>query len=227
MGGVGSGRPRQTHCNRGHPLSGRNLTVTPNGHRLCRACRHIRDGSAPRQKARRCKRGHPLWGKNVGGLNSNWRRCCRACKRMTLRRRLGQPELAGKRIGYANSSWKWKRHCKRGHKISGNTRYERACKVCESERDRIVLHIEHLVFLDRSTTGLVSGYAEIGWDVRNIITRALALRAKLQRTDPWQLGRRRLRALRSEMSKLGVRRGNPGAWLLQTGASRPAPTSRA
>jgi hypothetical protein len=31
----------KTHCTRGHPYSGENLQVLPNGHRVCRACRRI------------------------------------------------------------------------------------------------------------------------------------------------------------------------------------------
>lgn len=41
------GRPRQTHCHRGHPLSGNNLYVQPRtGHRQCRTCHRM-------QRARR------------------------------------------------------------------------------------------------------------------------------------------------------------------------------
>jgi hypothetical protein len=36
--GVTARQRRQTHCKRGHPLSGDNLRVTPDGHRVCRAC---------------------------------------------------------------------------------------------------------------------------------------------------------------------------------------------
>lgn len=32
---------RKTHCVRGHPLSGENLYIRPNGHRRCRACKNI------------------------------------------------------------------------------------------------------------------------------------------------------------------------------------------
>lgn len=31
-------RSRQTHCKRGHPLSGANLTTTERGHRRCKIC---------------------------------------------------------------------------------------------------------------------------------------------------------------------------------------------
>ena len=33
---------RKTHCWRGHPLSGKNLKLKPNGHRQCRACAAMR-----------------------------------------------------------------------------------------------------------------------------------------------------------------------------------------
>ena len=39
---------RQTHCKRGHPLSGTNLLISPRKNRLCRTCRNMR--------ARRLKR---------------------------------------------------------------------------------------------------------------------------------------------------------------------------
>jgi hypothetical protein len=32
---------KQTHCLRGHPLSGENLYMTPDGRRQCRACRNM------------------------------------------------------------------------------------------------------------------------------------------------------------------------------------------
>jgi hypothetical protein len=36
--GVASLNARKTHCKRGHPFSGRNLYVRPNGERACRKC---------------------------------------------------------------------------------------------------------------------------------------------------------------------------------------------
>jgi len=33
------GRPRKTHCPKGHPYSGPNLRIAPDGHRICRTCK--------------------------------------------------------------------------------------------------------------------------------------------------------------------------------------------
>lgn len=45
----------QTHCLRGHPLSGENLLVKSDGHRRCRKCRNLnsREYSALRRATRR------------------------------------------------------------------------------------------------------------------------------------------------------------------------------
>lgn len=40
--GITAQLARQTHCKRGHPLSGDNLYVYPNGKRLCRTCERER-----------------------------------------------------------------------------------------------------------------------------------------------------------------------------------------
>lgn len=39
--GIPAQRSRQTHCIRGHELSGANLRLRPNGYRNCRACEAI------------------------------------------------------------------------------------------------------------------------------------------------------------------------------------------
>jgi hypothetical protein len=36
---------RQTHCLNGHPLSGENLYLEPNGGRKCRICRHASEST--------------------------------------------------------------------------------------------------------------------------------------------------------------------------------------
>lgn len=40
-GGVFVGQKNKTHCPAGHPYSGDNLYVRPNGHRACRRCRYL------------------------------------------------------------------------------------------------------------------------------------------------------------------------------------------
>lgn len=38
-------RARQTHCKRGHPLSGDNLMTNKRGHRECRACTYAKNAA--------------------------------------------------------------------------------------------------------------------------------------------------------------------------------------
>lgn len=45
----------QTHCIRGHPLSGKNLKVRTNGRRVCRACRNIRSHNYLKLKSQKEK----------------------------------------------------------------------------------------------------------------------------------------------------------------------------
>lgn len=45
---------RKTHCKHGHPFSGRNLYVNPNGERACRACRNL-DAAEYRSRGRQRK----------------------------------------------------------------------------------------------------------------------------------------------------------------------------
>jgi HNH endonuclease len=40
--GIAARCARKTHCKRGHPLSGDNLHIRPNGARICRACDRLR-----------------------------------------------------------------------------------------------------------------------------------------------------------------------------------------
>ncbi len=83
----------KTHCPHGHPYSGRNLYISPRGHRVCRACSHAGDlarreiEKEKRRGARaamppqtHCKRGHLLeW--------RNGRSHCKPCRNLTQRQR--------------------------------------------------------------------------------------------------------------------------------------------
>lgn len=42
----------RTHCKHGHPFSGENLAVTPDGRRVCRACHRRVEAARRRQRAR-------------------------------------------------------------------------------------------------------------------------------------------------------------------------------
>jgi hypothetical protein len=86
-------RPLKSHCFAGHPFSGDNLYVAPNGKRFCRVCIRIRAGlradraeRQPKQNvnARKthCPRGHAY---DIGG-NGKTRRC-RTCERAREERR--------------------------------------------------------------------------------------------------------------------------------------------
>lgn len=89
---------RQTHCYRDHPLSGANLYVTPQGHRVCRACHAIAlraylDRQIEQRKANpiplktHCKNGHEFTPENTrmgGKLGTT--RLCRECARIATRK---------------------------------------------------------------------------------------------------------------------------------------------
>lgn len=96
---------RKTHCNHGHPFSGENLAITPQGYRSCRACSRANTAASRQRKLAAsgprvrkipvpkpmCKRGHPLSGDNVyvwaGNPNARY---CRACRRELYLRRAAQ-----------------------------------------------------------------------------------------------------------------------------------------
>jgi len=48
--GISAMNARKTHCLRGHPLSGENLKMTPDGRRQCRACERWRASSYRRRQ---------------------------------------------------------------------------------------------------------------------------------------------------------------------------------
>lgn len=54
--GVTARHARKSHCHRGHPLSGGNLQLDPDGHRQCRTCRKRTSESAyVNKKARKAR----------------------------------------------------------------------------------------------------------------------------------------------------------------------------
>lgn len=90
----------ETHCPKGHPYSGDNLYIRPNGKRECREC--LRDQQRRRTRRRNglpedapslenskkthCKRGHPLSGENLYTAPSKpGGRWCKACRDMRKR----------------------------------------------------------------------------------------------------------------------------------------------
>lgn len=98
------GRPRRTHCKRGHPLAGDNLYVYATGQRTCKACRsasrakYYRRTYHPvppskrkkmgRKKTRRCIRGHK-WTPENTRLDVRGNRVCMKCRLITERARNG------------------------------------------------------------------------------------------------------------------------------------------
>lgn len=131
---------RQTHCHKGHELSGWNL-ILRNGHRRCRQC--INDwvnaknrakaaaNPAPVEIPTHCANGHEFNEENTYFYRG--RRQCRQCHnvnsaRFYKKKREGQPDRS-------NAS---KTHCKRGHEYTPeNTRIDqkgrRTCKQCYRE----------------------------------------------------------------------------------------------
>lgn len=76
----------QTHCKRGHPLSGDNLRISTTGARLCKACRReqqkIKRGptAGPNYERTHCPKGHPYAGDNLY-VNKAGSRQCKTCIR--------------------------------------------------------------------------------------------------------------------------------------------------
>lgn len=72
----------KTHCKRGHPLSGKNLYVRPDGWRECRACRDFSDlarkcaapPKEPRPRSPKPLRSHCKFGHEYSPENTWWRR---------------------------------------------------------------------------------------------------------------------------------------------------------
>ena len=104
--GLSAANARKTECQKGHPLSGPNLYVTPRtGQRDCRRCRREREranseqtnakdraeraarGVRPRKGITECFRGHPLSGDNLYINVVSGSRQCKACRRITHQNR--------------------------------------------------------------------------------------------------------------------------------------------
>lgn len=82
---------RRTHCERGHPLSGKNL-LTYAGVRVCRTCKIEREFRGRRRRAlapigvankskTHCPQGHPYNEENTAFVKCSWgyRRRCKIC----------------------------------------------------------------------------------------------------------------------------------------------------
>lgn len=78
-----------TRCKYGHPFSGSNLHVTPQGKRECRQCRRRIDkdhrNRVPRtfrrgDNKKECKHGHPWIEQNIR-VKPNGHKCCKLCDR--------------------------------------------------------------------------------------------------------------------------------------------------
>lgn len=81
----------QTHCLRGHPLSGDNLSIDKtHGYRICKACKalHFRNNYVPHSRTwperTHCARGHELKPENT--ITGGGKRC-RICKNQKQRER--------------------------------------------------------------------------------------------------------------------------------------------
>ena len=138
--GEGSYNRNKTHCRFGHPYSGDNLSVRPNGKRVCKAC--AREQQARYREARRaaappkvkppretCKHGHP-WTKFV--IQRGGKQVCAECERDKVRRHRAKVK--------AQQPPKPPREtCKHGHlwvpeNIYLDPRGLRFCRKCHNEQ---------------------------------------------------------------------------------------------
>ncbi len=136
-------KPRQPRlfCRNGHPLTGDNLDLRPNGHRRCRVCSSI--DSAGRQSvlraqlpvrpAQTCWRGHPLPPDKAPG------RGCDTCRNMAR---------AAAASGIPLPTLRELNRCRRGHPFTpDNTHVDkrgwRRCLTCRrmtaNREDRLML----------------------------------------------------------------------------------------
>lgn len=92
---------QKSHCVHGHPLSGDNLYITPQGYRECRTCRAAR--CAPRGRAKLsevCPQGHTFTPENTGYKPNGVRRCM-TCNREKARERRARQRTGTKTIAPA------------------------------------------------------------------------------------------------------------------------------
>lgn len=92
--GAAAQNARRDRCIAGHPLSGRNLYIQPNGKRMCRECKLARkrelnaklkaerhaNGSIANADKTHCIRNHPLSGGNLRIETRTGRRTCKKCQ---------------------------------------------------------------------------------------------------------------------------------------------------
>lgn len=133
----------QTHCCRGHELSGENLYIYPGTtKRRCRKCyqewaqRRAEMHKTPRPERTQCRNGHDVTkDENVYIYKSI--RFCRACHEKNMQvyqeRIAKEPKLTPAERGIRPHQGEWT-HCKHGHEFtSENTltiRGSRRCKIC-------------------------------------------------------------------------------------------------
>lgn len=132
----------KTHCPKGHPYSGDNLYLRPDGARGCRACGRrtsaeykakMRAENPPRSRRWRteCGKGHAYT--EHGYIAKSGQRCCHECDRIKLRasrarKKAAQPPKPPKLT------------CKRGHPWVEENIYvnpnngTRACRACHNAR---------------------------------------------------------------------------------------------
>lgn len=142
-GEIGAERNRsKTHCPYGHPYSGDNLHIAPDGKRICRICsrRHTAEGRArrlavnppePRVPQAACKRGHEFTPENTI-VDKRGSRNCRECKRAHTRKYKARPD---KQVVYRSDV------CKNGHAMDEENSHiaadgTRSCRACNREKAR-------------------------------------------------------------------------------------------
>lgn len=151
-GGRRRGRPRKSHCLHGHPYSGENVYVDPQGVRHCRACGRRRNEQArvkrraerpakpprprpgpkapPSGSRTHCPNGHPYAGDNLY-LDPQGHRHCRSCMRRWsaeayAKRKAARPPRRRRtplRTGPKNIHNGLKSHCPKGHSYAGDNLY--------------------------------------------------------------------------------------------------------
>lgn len=88
------GNGKKTHCPAGHPYDAANTYVSPQGGRVCRACRGDNGkGAGWRANLPACKHGHPFDEANTY-IRPNGRRACRKCQTTARRRYLTKKKAA-------------------------------------------------------------------------------------------------------------------------------------
>lgn len=131
----------KTHCAHGHPYSGENLHIRPNGKRGCRTCdrRYAQEAYdrwraenplSPRKPEPYCRHGHEYTPENTYE-NPEGVRNCRECKRQQVDRYRSKVKTPTHRVDV----------CKNGHAMDeANSAFAadgtRSCRACSRERTR-------------------------------------------------------------------------------------------